>query len=346
MFDLDEYLTAVIGNNKNPLGPKPPMGTPPIVPDQRQAPLPSYNDTPAYADPSEDIEVTGDGWKPKKRSTLGTIADMLFGKPIFANRVKSINVNRAMQGFAQDPLQAIRRLSQINGMEGKAWDMYNQYSDNKRADETTESANEVRQDRARDRVGGMLGAILSSNDPAGAYTKNLPVLRRYLESKKIDPTELPDQWDADWANTYRNGGISVDAQEDNQRDATYKGTRLGQYQQSINNTEQYRQERLGQISQTIENTQDYREKRLGQIDEAQNEKGRHNRAVENKQNIPKEVRADKPDGTVVYSPDGAKAKKAIGGQWYYFKKGPDGRHIYDPSAPLNKGRQPPKFKGQ
>jgi hypothetical protein len=79
------------------------------------------------------------GWQPHKESFLAKLGDALLiqggGEPLFRKKNQERNLQDAMQGFTSDPLATIQKIARIKGMEGKALELYNQYQDNKRADE-------------------------------------------------------------------------------------------------------------------------------------------------------------------------------------------------------------------
>jgi hypothetical protein len=225
------------------------------------------------------------------------------------------NMMAAMQNFATDPMSAIRNVAAIPGHQADAWKMYQTYEDDQRADLQAKILNEQRMDQARGRLASYLGAVQSSKDPAAAYDKLLPNLRKYAESRGLDPTELPDKYDPDVVGMYQYGGITADAQLDNDRDSDYKERRLEQMDRTIDNTEEYRNARLGQMNQTL------------------SERERHNRVMENKPNVsrtkPSVSYVNTKYGPGEVSPDGKALKVNINGQDHvYTKVGPNQwRHV-------------------
>lgn len=192
--------------------------------------MPGGQQLPSYGGQEPDATVTGDGWKPKHRSTLGTIADILFGlgggPAVFANRIKQKNINSAMEGITQDPMRSINRLSRIPGMGATAWQMYDKEADNQRASDIAKMRKMDYEDSFRaERIAPMLAVA----DSPEKYAKLLPTMRRMMESRGMDPTELPDVYDPDVVDMFRHGGMKVDQQEDNKRDAVWKSERLRQY---------------------------------------------------------------------------------------------------------------------
>jgi hypothetical protein len=259
------------------------------------------------------------GFQPHKLSFLAALADSyLVGhgrKPVFSQMNDQKNMMAAMQNFATDPMSAIRNVAAIPGHQADAWKMYQTYEDDQRADLQAKILNEQRMDQARGRLASYLGAVQSSKDPAAAYDKLLPNLRKYAESRGLDPSELPDKYDPDVVGMYQYGGITADQQIDNARDSDYKERRLGQMDETIQNTEQYRNARLGQMNQTL------------------SERERHNRVMENKPNVsrtkPSISYVNTKYGPGEVSPDGKALKVNINGQDHvYTKVGPNQwRHV-------------------
>lgn len=196
--------------------------------------------------PTEDVFVSA--LKPKKRNLLEILGDavLIHGgmSPMFAQNKKEDNLQAAMEGFTTEPLEAIRRIAQVDPKA--AWTLYNQHQDNVRADEQAASLRDDRRERGYNRIGAMLGAARPET-----WEKMRPVIERYAQSRGIDVADLPTEYDPDALDVWRMGSLSVDDQEDNLRDSQYKGARLGQYQQGIDNTERYRQARLGQHDRSL-----------------------------------------------------------------------------------------------
>jgi hypothetical protein len=210
-----------------------------------------------------------------------------------------------MQGFTSDPLATIQKIARIKGMEGKALELYNQYQDNKRADEQAATLAEYRKGAYRDRIASMLGTV---NDKNAAVL--LPKIKNYAQAMGLDPTEVPDTYDPDTLNMYRMGAVKVDQQIDNTRDAAYKSARLGQIDETIQSREQYQRARLGQMDQSL------------------SERERHNREMENRP----PASARKPSVSYVntkygpgeVSPDGKLMKVSRGdGDVIYYNVGPN-----------------------
>lgn len=194
-----------------------------------------------------DLAVTGDGWHPRKHTVLGDIADFLSvasgGKPYFAQARDARNAHDAMQGFDQDPVQAIRRLQQVRGYEDKAYDMYKTYQDDKRADMAAGSLADSRAAKFYPRIGGLLYNIQKAKDPEAAYQQSLPILRR-LQQKAGDEDMLGDTYDADAVNRYISMNIDPEDQIKQEALTQYRQERLGLDTRKVDLREQYQTERL------------------------------------------------------------------------------------------------------
>ncbi len=311
---LDSMIGPAVRDPKMLLGVLPHL----LLNDDDQAPAPAQTQAPAQEMVNPDLEVTGDGWKPRKPTILGAIADAFLmsrgGKPMFSIMRDQRNVNEALSDFGADPMTAIRRLSRVPGQEGKAWDMYNQTVDNQRADVQADSLNDSRSEKYMTRVGGMLNAIMRAKDPAAAYSANIDRIRKYAEGRGLDISALPDAFDEDAINSYIMGGVSPDDQLKMEALEQYRSQRLGQIDRS-----------LDQRDTTQQNTQAYRERRLDQIDTAEEGKNNRSKVVQGQQ-APRYVRD--PQGNVVGRIDksGKVAElKAPDGGTQYFEVLPDGK---------------------
>lgn len=153
------------------------------------------------------ITITGDSWKPKEESLIQHVGDFMLGGDHFKNKVDKDNLVSAMKGFQKDPEQAINRIRQLDPK--LAWTMEDQLSGMKANQALEQQRVQARQDTGRDRLGNMLGSVTSSKDPTTVYEKQLPMMRKYAESYGLDPSELPDTYDADTINGLRSQGIST-----------------------------------------------------------------------------------------------------------------------------------------
>lgn len=242
------------------------------------------------------IFVNGDNFRPRKPSLLAILGDAMLVhggyKPMFSQNRRNEDYRRAMEGFDEDPLRAIRRVSRLKGHEREAVNMFNQYQDNIRADEIARSNIEARKDRARDRLASMMGVLTPDN-----YDRMLPTLQRYAQARGLDPDEIPSVYDADAITAYRAGGLTVDQQSDNAR-------------ADINTQSQinYRQGRLSQQGQDTTSRIQRRalmtaEQRRHNIAlEGQAATNEFGRAARSKNNKPRRMKTVRGMGEV--SPDG------------------------------------------
>jgi len=263
-----------------------------------------------------DLEVTA--MKPTKRNLLGKIADsvlLAYGKPpIYESRMRERDLQNAMEGFTQDPLNTIRRIGQIPGYAEEALKLFNQQQDNARADVATESLAESRKAKLFPRIGGLLRAIQKAQDPNSAYKNNLSRLRR-LQEMAGDTETLPDEYNPEAIEQYI--GLTIDPEDQIRMEAL----------------EQYRADKLDLDERKFRSQDSYRQERLEDFDNA--ESGRNERANNRPNNRrgssggPAGVRVVRdPQGNVVGVLDktGKVAKvKAPDGGHQYFEVLPNGR---------------------
>lgn len=259
-------LLSSLGIGKGAGGLTPPMTSPPLV-NQILGPTAStpgeMGGTPVGPTGADDV-VVGDGWKPRKPTILGAIADGYLVskgmKPMFSQQRDARSIQEALQGFSQNPQQAINRLMRIPGQENNALGLLDKYQDNKRADLTAESLAESRKEKFFPRVGGMLRAISRSKDPVAAYKQQRPIIQRYIEGRGLEnDIQLPDEWDETAIDNIVMGNVSPEDQI------------------KIDALQEYRQQRLGLDKQKAEDLNNYRQERLEDFDQA--EAGRNNRAT-------------------------------------------------------------------
>lgn len=155
------------------------------------------------------MEAIVQGFKPKKISFWGALGDQLLkhwgNQPAFGPAVQQKNLRRAMEGFTGDPMDAISRIAQIPGMEGKAWDLLNQYQDNQRASGTLERQNralDLQNERIMyDRVAGMMN--VASPD---TWKKMREQAIRIGQARNVDVSHLiPEEYDPDSVEFIRYG---------------------------------------------------------------------------------------------------------------------------------------------
>lgn len=198
---LQPSMAQQIGYGDLP-GAQPPVTAPPMMPSDAEPPP-----------VSEDIVVKG--FKPKKRSFLGLLGDMILLNqnhkgPFFADRVRNKNFGRAMEGFTQDPLEAIRRVAQIPGMEDEAWKMYGQLEDDKRQRAALDRQTGKDADSRLKGLAGLAGVALANpkNREAAINRYNYMLDQYGLNQYALDP----DVDDATLQSIYM-GVIPPDKQE-------------------------------------------------------------------------------------------------------------------------------------
>lgn len=275
--------------------------------------------TPINGEGGEQV-VTGDGWHPHKVGWLGRILDAYVsghgGGTPFADRKAQRNINEAMAGFDQDPLGAIRRMAQIKGHEMDAWKMYGQYRDDDRADQIAKSQNDVRLDRARDIVGGMMSVANADN-----WERVRPIVSRYWTSRGGDEADIPTEFDPDLINSFRYGS-----------DKVYDNDRADRNTESMITSRQSADEvRRARLAQQGRNTDSMISHRQAQ----ESETGRHNRVMEAKptgRGSGKSPMANKfikdREGNILgqVNPRGDTARiKAPDGGYQYFEVLPNGK---------------------
>jgi hypothetical protein len=169
------------------------------------------------AQAEEEIGVTGDSFKPKKLDVLGQIADF-FLQGRLSNAIKGQNMRAAIKGLTNEAepdavAKVIRRVATFD--HKAATQMYENYVDNKRADEAARVLQEQRKLKLVDQFRGTYGAISESNDADGAYAQLLPHLRRKRDQLGLtdEDVPLPDEYDDLTAKAFYNGGIMPEKRE-------------------------------------------------------------------------------------------------------------------------------------
>jgi len=229
--------------------------------------------------------------KPTKRNLLGKIADgvlMAYGqKPVYEGRMRERDLQNAMEGFTQDPLNAIRRIGQIPGQQGAAWNLYNQNQDNVRGDVGAESLAETRRAKFYPRIGGLLHAIQKAKDPAAAYQNALPMLRK-LQERAGDTEGLPETYDPEAVSNYI--GMNIDPEDQIKQEAL----------------DAYRSQRLGQMQERLEQTVAATNNLIEHRDQSRAERARHNQVTEGQgqQRINNRSGASNAAGRAVRDPEG------------------------------------------
>lgn len=156
------------------------------------------------SDQGQEIAVMGDPFKAKKRSIWGVLGDAILLNsghkgPFFADRMRDKNLRRAMDDFTNNPIAAIRRVSQIPGMADEAWKMYGQMRDDQRGDETQQRLMGKDKETLRQRGVAMLGRI---RDDGSNYHVVRPIYNDYITRNGIDAPLLPEEFNIDEIEAY------------------------------------------------------------------------------------------------------------------------------------------------
>lgn len=285
------------------------------------------SNAPAAALPDQQADIAVSGFKPTKRSFIGRLADAWVvsqgGKPLYEQHLQEKDMHRAMEGFTTDPLESIRRMSQIPGMEGKAWELYNQYLDNTRGSDSEarqRAAAESRiQEVGRDRIGAFARSTLNGDGSVNtdAFSKALPTILAYGQSKGIDMTDFPTDGDPQKLNTWIMGSVKTKDQIRQEETADYHQGSLDARNHSTDVREDHYNATEGQAA-TNEEGRDTRN--------ATNEAGRNTRQDKSIANKPKAYK----EGDVKVNPkDKTRAARLEKGKWKYYKRLPNGHWKYD-----------------
>lgn len=163
------------------------------------------------SDIPQEQAVSVKGWKPKKQGWLGAIADaylMSQGmKPAYKERIDRNNMMAAMEGFTNDPLEAVRKIAQIPGMQDKAWTLYNTIVDNQRGQGALDRQNRALDMRNDDYIyqqtAGMMGA---ARPDTWQKMRELAIQRG--ASRGVDVSAyIPEEYDPDSIEYIRYGAV-------------------------------------------------------------------------------------------------------------------------------------------
>lgn len=252
--------------------------------------------------------------KPTHRNMLGKIADTVLAaygeKPVYESRMTALDYQKAMEGFTQDPLNTIRNIGRIPGMEDKALDLYGKQRDDERADIVAQRQQEALNEQRR----GVIASILGSAKDDASFPKARDLAVRYATRHNMDPDELgiPTEYDPEGIQAWRYSAIDPKDQitlEDNEE---YRGTRLNQFAQALGVDAAYKGTRLDQFERGLQETI------------------RHNYVSEGVAQT--KAQGGKPGGQTVqrvldkntrepvgsFSPDGRAMKMVRGSKIYYF----------------------------
>lgn len=170
--------------------------------------------TPSAGGMSPDVDAVVRGFKPKKISFWGALGDQLLkhwgNEPHFEQDIQRKNMRRAMEGFTNDPVEAIRKIAQVPGMEGTAWNLLNQYEDNRRADEAQQRLMGKDRDSVLKNASGLAGIALAnpSTRPAAIARYN-----QILRARGLDDFTLDDDVDDATLAAIAGGAIPPDKRE-------------------------------------------------------------------------------------------------------------------------------------
>lgn len=225
--------------------------------------IPAGSATPTRA-PAETEYVERDG-KHKgvagvARDILGFLGDFLLTRlrmpAMYGPAQKQRKLEAAMEGFDQDPLSAIARVTDVDYAAGSR--LRDQFIDNQRQAATQASTAEAREariqiantaaaDRTRSRVGAMLGTMGTWDDTR--RQANYPQMRQqalnYAKANGLDlSTELPETFDSVALDAFIDGAVPVGTQraqrltaERNEILADQGGQRLQQGDRRLDITE-------------------------------------------------------------------------------------------------------------
>jgi hypothetical protein len=139
-----------------------------------------------------------------------------------------------MQELFSDPKQAIERVAQITGHAGDAWKMYNEYTDNERAQGGLERQNRALDMRNDDymfqQVAGMMGA---ANENNWGQMRDLAIKRG--QARGVDVSNLiPPEYDPTSVEFMRFGAVKPKDQMKMEETNRHNTTREDQMQEGIN----------------------------------------------------------------------------------------------------------------
>lgn len=208
------------------------------------------------------------------QSKLQDLADgflMASGqRPVYRQAREEAELRQAMQGFADNPMEAIRRVSAVNPKAG--YDMYADYMKSQREAAEAQDKHRAATDKADDRTIGLLADMAG-----GANAETWPAMRAQMErlaknrNYTIDPEDLPEVWQEGLGDRWGRYALS-------RRDellADDRATDNNRMERQYQTDREYKKGML--IQRGIENDRrnDYRGDSLG-------ERTRHNQAMENK----------------------------------------------------------------
>jgi hypothetical protein len=210
----------------------------------------------------DDVAAVIKGFKPKKINFFQALGDQLLmhwgNKPVFQQRVNDKNMREAMEGFTSDPVQAVRRIAQVN--PELAWTLLDKIQDNKRADSAQERLLGKDQDSVLKNAAGIMGVALRNPQNRSA------AIQRYnqiLRSRGLEDHILSDDVDDAVLESIYYGAMPPNQQEQ----AEYRKTRLEQQDRGLDirerNTDSQIERREDQTRQSDERITIARDKAKG-----------------------------------------------------------------------------------
>lgn len=214
---MSTLLPGLMGNNQGIIDPN-------LLP-QRNVPPPSYE---RQGSGIADLL----GIKGKARDVIGNIGDAFLvqsgNAPIYAPHQRRENINEAMFGFADNPLEAMKRVSEIDPAMGM--ELLNKHNEQQAKAQETALGNQKTQADIFSRIRGAAGGLMHGANEA-TYG---PIRERALMLGKrygVNLAEfLPEQYDENAISAFVNMGVGdPDKLIDNERDQEYKDERLTDY---------------------------------------------------------------------------------------------------------------------
>lgn len=159
---------------------------------------------------TDEMTAVVNGFKPKKISFWGALGDQLMkhwgNDPVFSKRIEQKNLRRAMKGFTTDPVEAIRRIAQIPGMEKEAWGLLNTMQDNTRAD----AAQSRLMGKDRESViNRSLGLLRTIKEDGSNYDAVRQVWDGIMSRNDIKDAPLPSEFDPELIGAQAASGMTM-----------------------------------------------------------------------------------------------------------------------------------------
>jgi hypothetical protein len=191
------------------------------------------------------------GFKPKRLNFWQALGDQLLqhwgNKPIFEQRNRDRNLEKAMEGFTKDPVESIQRISKFD--PDLAWKLLNSVQDNQRADAVLQRQNR-KLDMESDsymyqQVAGMMGA---ARPDTWKQMRDLAIKRGAARGVDVS-TLIPENYDADSIDYIRYGAVKpkdqMTLEEQNRHNKTTEGISAAKGAETV----RYHNERLQDFDQ-------------------------------------------------------------------------------------------------